>query len=53
MEFSMTEQEKGDLLLQGDCLTEASTWAGLTVYKNKSKNLIRTDKFKFSFRGLK
>ena len=29
------------------------TWVGLTVYKNKFYNFIRTSKFKFSFEGLK
>ena len=31
MKFSMTGQEKGDLLIQGDCLIEVTAWAGLTV----------------------
>ena len=34
MKFSMTGQEKGDLLIvlnTGDCLIEVTTWAGLTI----------------------
>jgi hypothetical protein len=46
MKFSVTGQEKCDLLIQ------VTAWAGLTVFKNKFKNLTRTNKFKFSFRGL-
>ena len=33
MKFSMTGQEKGDLLIQvttGDCLIEVTAWEGLT-----------------------
>ena len=32
MKFSMTGQEKGDLLISGDCLIEVTAWACLTVY---------------------
>jgi hypothetical protein len=28
MEFSMTCQEKGELLIQEDCLIEVTVWAG-------------------------
>ena len=31
MKFSMTGQEKGDLLKQGECLIEVTAWAGLFV----------------------
>jgi hypothetical protein len=30
MKFSMTGQEKGDLLNTGDCLIDVTAWAGLT-----------------------
>jgi hypothetical protein len=43
MKCSMTGQEKCDLLIQ------VTSWAGLTEYKNKFKDLIWTSKFKFSF----
>ena len=32
MKFSMTGQEKSDLLNTGDCLMEVTTGAGLTVF---------------------
>ena len=46
MKCSMTGQEKCDLLIQ------VTACAAMTVYINKFKNLIRTIKFKFKFRGL-
>ena len=39
MKFSMTGQEKGDLLIQVDCLIEVTAQAGLTVLEGKLKIL--------------
>ena len=39
MTFSMTGQEKGELLIPGDCIIEVITWAGLTVIIIKAKVL--------------